>query len=197
MRRGLRVMATVLGLGRGRGVAGTALARDENKRGDFNVFLSGGVSDYTGAAGRDVQTGPSWGLTLNMQPTRILGFELGYDGSHNMVTNDLLPDASLTRHGATGLVKLAPPFIEVVKPFVAAGLGASYVTARGGLGLYDSDVVEEVPVAAGVEFNKGSLTAGLRATYRMLVDENFASDSSVGNPQGGIMDASLTLGGRF
>lgn len=192
-RRGFRVMALVLGMG----AAGTALARDDGRRGDVNVFLSGGVSDYTGSVGDNVDTGPSWGLTVNVQPLKILGFELGYDGSRNIVSNDLLPDATLTRHGATGLVKLAPPFIDVVKPFVGAGLGASYISANGGAGLYDSDLVEEVPVVAGIEFNKGALTAGMRATYRLLVDESFARDIAPGNPQGGIFDASLTLGGRF
>jgi hypothetical protein len=186
-------MALVLGLG----VAGTALARDGDPRGAVKVFLSGGVSDYTGEVGDDIDTGPAWGLTVNVQPTNILGFELGYTGSRNTVESDLLPDAALTRNGATGLIKLAPPFIDVVKPFVGAGLGASYISASGGAGLYDSDLVEEVPVAAGIEFNKGGLTAGLRATYRLLVDESFAADTTTGNPQGGLFDASLTLGGRF
>src|SRR3954447_23897593 len=168
--RGIQVMALVLGLG----VAGTALARDGDQRGALKVFLSGGVSDYTGPVGDDIDTGPAWGLTVNVQPTHILGFELGYNGSTNTVDNGLLPDARLTRNGATGLIKLAPPFIEVVKPFVGAGLGASYVSAHGALGTYNSDMMEEVPVAAGIEFNKGAVTAGLRATYRMLLDENFS-----------------------
>src|SRR3954451_22815156 len=106
IRTGFRVMALVLGMG----AASTALARDDGRRGDVNVFLSGGVSDYTGSVGNNIDTGPSWGLTVNVQPLKILGFELGYDGSRNIVSNDLVPDATLTRHGATGLVKLAPPF---------------------------------------------------------------------------------------
>lgn len=191
--RGLRAMALVLGLG----VAGTALAQDEGPKGKVKVFLKGGVSDYTGDVGTDVDTGPAWGLTVNIQPLHVLGFEIGYDGSRNGISNDLLPDAVLTRNGATGLVKLAPPFLETVKPFVGAGLGASYISAKGGAGLYDSDVVEEVPLAAGLEFNTGGLTTGLRATYRILVDESFAAGTAPGNPQGGLFDASLTLGGRF
>jgi hypothetical protein len=186
-------MALVLGLG----VAGTALAQDEDKQGDLKVFLRGGVAEFTGDVGDDIDTGPAWGLTVNVQPTNILGFEIGYDGSRNGIANDLLPDGSLTRHGASGMVKLAPPFIEVVKPFVGAGLGVSYISADGSLGLYESDLVEEVPVAAGIEFNTGGLTAGVRATYRVLVDESFAADAAPGNPQGGLFDASLTLGGRF
>ena len=192
MKRGaIRVLAMMLGLG----VAGPALARDDDQRGGVKVFASGGVSDFTGDVGRDVNAGPSWGLTVNLQPTNILGFELGYDGSRNTIDNGVLPDASLTRNGATGLIKIAPPFIEVVKPFVGAGLGASYVSAHGGLGLYDSDLMEEVPVAAGIEFNKGAVTAGLRATYRLLLDENFSPLRR--NTDGGILDGSLTLGGRF
>ncbi|MDY7229382.1 outer membrane beta-barrel protein [Hyalangium rubrum] len=193
IRRGIQIAALALGLG----VAGTAVAQNNNKQGDLNVFLKGGVSDYTGDLGDDVSTGPAWGLAVNVQPTRILGFELGYDGSKNDVNNDLLPDASFTRHGGTGLVKLAPPLLEKVKPFVGAGLGVSYISVDGGAGLYDSDIVEEVPVAAGIEFNSGAVTAGLRATYRLLVDENVANDVSLGNPQGGLFDASFTLGGRF
>lgn len=186
----IQVLAVVLGLG----VAGTALARDSDNRSDVKVFASGGVSDFTGDVGRDVKAGPSWGLTVNLQPTHILGFELGYDGSRNTIDNGVLPDASLTRNGATGLVKLAPPLLEVVKPFVGAGLGASYVSARGGLGMYDSDLMEEVPLAAGIEFNKGAVTAGLRATYRILLDENF---TPLTRNEGGLLDGSLTLGGRF
>lgn len=193
IRSGLRAMALVVGLG----VAGTALAQDEGPKGKVKVFLKGGVSDYTGDVGSDIDTGPAWGLTVNVQPLRLLGFELGYEGSRNTVSNDLLPDATLTRNGATGLVKIAPPFIDVVKPFVAAGLGASYISAKGGAGLYDSDLVEEVPVAAGIEFNTGNLTTGVRATYRWLVDESFAENTEPGNPQGGLFDASLTIGGRF
>ncbi|WP_224360327.1 outer membrane beta-barrel protein [Hyalangium versicolor] len=191
--KGLKVMAFVLGLG----VAGTALAQEGERKGGVKVFLSGGVSDYTGDVGENINTGPAWGLTVNLQPLNILGFELGYNGSRNTVDNVLLPDATLTRNGATGLIKLAPPFIDVVKPFVGAGLGASYISASGGAGVYDSDLVEELPVAAGIEFNKGGLTAGVRATYRWLLDESFANGVDLDKDQGGLFDASLTLGGRF
>jgi hypothetical protein len=192
IRRGIQVM----GLGLGLGLAGAAVAQ-ENKQGDLNIFLRGGVSDYTGELGSNIQAGPAWGLTVNVQPMRILGFELGYEGSKNDVTPDVLPDASFTRHGISGLVKLAPPLMEKVKPFVGAGLGASYISVDGGGGLYDSDLVEEVPVAAGIEFNSGAVTAGVRATYRLLVDEGMADSAALGNPQGGLFDATFTLGGRF
>jgi len=65
------------------------------------------VAEFTGDVGNDIDTGPVWGLTVNVQPTNILGFEVGYDGSRNGIADDALPDGSLTRYGASGLVTLA------------------------------------------------------------------------------------------
>jgi hypothetical protein len=194
VRRGIWA-ALALGLG----VAGSAVAQ-ESKQGDVNVFLRGGISDYTGGLADVANAGPAWGLTVNIQPTRVIGFELGYEGSNNTIADDRLgEEPSLFRHGASGLLKIAPPLVETVKPFVGVGLGASYVSVRGtAAGLYESDLMEEVPLAAGVELNSGALTAGLRATWRLLVDEGFADNALPGaDPQGGLFDASLTLGGRF
>ncbi|PTL76193.1 acyloxyacyl hydrolase [Vitiosangium sp. GDMCC 1.1324] len=192
--RGIRMAALAFGLG----VAGTAMA--QGKQGDVNVFLGGGIGGYTGDLGGLSATGPTWGATLNLQPYTMLGFEVGYDGSKNDVTDarfraDATP--SLIRHGATTLVKLSPP-IERVRPFVGAGLGVSYVYVRGPeTALYSSDVMEELPLAAGLEFNAGALTAGIRGTYRVLVDDNFADAAVAGDASGGILDANLTVGGRF
>jgi hypothetical protein len=194
--RGIWAGALALGLA----VAGPAFAQtDEKGRGDFNVFLRGGISGYTGDLGGLTGTGPAWGLTVNVQPTNILGFELAYDGSRNDVTDArLADDPSLYRHGASGLLKIAPPFMENVKPFVGAGLGVSYVSVRGAsAGLYEDDTMEEVPFAAGLEFNSGSVTAGFRGTYRVLVDEGFADNAQPGDAGGDMLEAMFSLGGRF
>lgn len=194
-RRGIRGAVLALGFG----VAGTAMAQDT--QGDVNVFVNGGIGGYTGDLGQLSATGPSWGATLNLQPFSMLGFEVGYAGSKNDVTDDRFRAAeapSLIRHGATSLVKVSPPF-ERVRPFVGAGLGVSYVYVRGGTGdTYTSDLMEEVPLAAGIEFNSGALTAGIRGTWRVLVDDNFADAAvSTRDASGGILDAGLTVGGRF
>ncbi|WNG35956.1 hypothetical protein F0U61_21500 [Archangium violaceum] len=196
--RGIRITALALGLG----LAGTAMARERDpKQGDVNVFVGGGIGGYTGDLGGLSATGPTWGVTLNLQPYKMLGFEVGYDGSKNDVTDDRFRAAeapSLMRHGATSLVKLSPPFMERVRPFVGAGLGVSYVYVRGaGNGPYSSDLMEELPLAAGVEFNSGALTAGIRGTYRVLVDDNFADAAVPGDASGGILGTNLTVGGRF
>jgi hypothetical protein len=190
--------ALVLGLT----VAGAAFAQeDERGRGDLNVFLRGGIAGYTGDLGALTGAGPSWGVTVNLQPTTLLGFEVGYEGSKNDVTDPrLLDDPSLYRHGASGLLKVAPPLLanEQVRPFVGLGLGASYVTVRGeDAGLYENDLMEEVPLVAGVEFNTGVLTAGFRTSYRLLVDEGFADPARAGDPGGDLLEANFTLGGRF
>jgi opacity protein-like surface antigen len=172
----------------------------QKKQGNVNVFLRGGIADYTGDLGDLTRTGPLWGLTLNLQPTTFLGFEVGYEGSLNKVGGDsILGDApSLLRNGGTTLVKLSPPFLTAVRPFVGAGLGLTYVSVRGpGSGLFDSDLMGEVPLAVGLEFNTGGLTAGVRATYRVLLDQDFANATSEDGVGGGYMDASLTLGARF
>ena len=174
--------------------------RDRGRQGDVNVFLRGGVGDYTGELGDFTDAGPTWGLTLNVQPWNILGYEITYDGTRNIVNDERLAQApALTRHGISGLIKLAPPFIERVRPFLGAGVGASLINvSESGQSLYKNDFVEEVPLAAGIEFNTGALTAGLRTTYRWLIDESFAdAATAAGNPQGGLLDAQLTLGGRF
>ncbi|RKH06125.1 hypothetical protein D7Y13_31280 [Corallococcus praedator] len=177
--------------------AGSALAADR-KQGDVNVFLRGGVGDYTGDLGDLSSTGPLWGLTLNVQPTTFLGLEVGYEGSQNKVSDTRLFDGpSLVRNGGSALIKVSPPFLTAVRPFAGVGLGLSYVDVRGaGAGLYDSDMMEEVPLAVGLEFNTGGLTAGVRGTYRVLIDQDFA-DVAANDNGGGLMDASLTLGARF
>ncbi|HYH98803.1 outer membrane beta-barrel protein [Hyalangium sp.] len=190
-RQGIAVLGFVLSLAS----ASTATADEEPRRGRGNVFLRGGAGNYTGDLGENVNVGPTWGVTLDLQPLRFLSFELGYEGARNTAKTALL-DISLTRHGASGLVKLSLPLFDAVRPFVGVGLGISNITIGGDLrGAFESDVVQEVPLALGVEFNSDALIAGARATYRLLLDENLGEQ--VENPQGGFIDVVLTLGARF
>ena len=196
MKRAAIAVALVVGL-----FALTAEAQDKKVRRQTAMFLKGGVGGFTGDLGDYAATGPVWGVALNLQPWNVVGMEIAYEGSRNMLEDprvELSP--AVTRHGASGLLKLGLPFIERVRPFVGAGLGASYVTVSGSDtgGLYRNDIMEEIPFAGGLEFNSGALTAGVRATYRLLIDEGFADGAQpVGNPEGGMLDASLTIGGRF
>jgi len=160
-------------------------------RREVSVFLKGGLGDYTGNLGNVSDIGPTWGLSVDLQPLNIIGVEIAYDASRNHLTG--LGNTAALRNGASAMVKLAPPFIERVKPFVGAGLGGSYVAITGNNGGYSNDFMGEIPLAAGLEFNSRSVTAGVRATYRILADEGWAGVARTG----GMFDTSLTLGGRF
>jgi opacity protein-like surface antigen len=175
-----------------------AFAADD-KQGDFTVALRGGISGYTGDLNELSAAGPAWGVGVGIQPTNLIGVEFAYEGSKNEITDlRLIEGPSLQRHGASALVKLGLPFIERVKPFVGAGLGLSRVGVAGDSnGLYRSDLMEEIPLAVGIEVNSGILTAGVRATYRFLFDEDYASPARPGNPGGGLFDAVASVGGRF
>ena len=185
----------VLGLVAGLGMAGSAAA-EEDPSGKVKVFLRGGAGNYTGNLGEIANVGPSWGVTLNLQPLRFLGFEVGYEGARNSISNAGIFDLALTRHGANALAKLSLPFFEAVRPFVGAGIGGSYVLADGTLvGNYQSRLIGEVPLALGIEFNVNRLTAGLRGTYRLLLSESLSDQ--VDDPSGGYLDVVATLGLRF
>jgi opacity protein-like surface antigen len=179
----------------------TALAADD-EQGDVNVFLKGGVGGLTGELSDTTQSGPTYGVALSLQPWNVVGLELAYDGSR-LGINDarVASDSALVMNGGTAMVKLGLPFLETVKPFVAGGVGASWVTVTGGGdGIYENDLVEQIPLAAGLEFNTGALTAGVRGTYRYLLDEDFGSPSTaVGavEPEGNLVEGQLTIGGRF
>lgn len=177
------------------------LAAEDDKQGDVNVALRAGVGGFTGNLDNYTSAGPAWGVGVNLQPFRFIGIEVGYEGSRNtLVDQSLMGGGSpnLQRHGASAIVRLAPPLIERIKPFIGAGLGASYVSTDSTSGAYRGDFMQEVPVVAGLEFNSGAITAGVRATYRFLVDEGFADGAQdLGNPEGGLFDTSFTLGARF
>lgn len=195
MRLGAKLGAGLLAVG----LATGASAARKDDRGNANVFLRGGVGTYTGDISEHTASGPSWGVIVNVQPLNIIGIELGYDGSRNALTDErLIGDANVLRSGASALFKLAPPFIERIKPFVGAGLGATFVSVQGETGdLYRNDLMQEVPLSAGVEFNSGALHAGVRGTYRLLVDEGFVDEAAPGAQQGGLLEGNLTLGARF
>jgi hypothetical protein len=200
MGKGMLAWAVALGLGFGPWSPAQAQRRPAREaRGDVNLMLKGGVGDYTGGLSSLTAAGPSWGVVLNVQPWNMLGYEVAYDGSRNLLADERISEASaLTRHGVSGLVKLSPPLLRRIKPFVGAGFGASMIqVTEHEEDLYRGDLVQELPLAAGLEFNTQSVTAGLRTTYRWLVDESFAAGAAPGNPQGGYLDAGVTVGGRF
>lgn len=159
-----------------------------------------GLGGLTGEPGKDTGTGPLFGVAADAQVWNALGVEVGYEGQRIPINESLVGEGEgLYRHNLGVLAKAGPLINNKWRPFVGAGLGLSYINPTDGADfLYDTDIVEELPLAAGIDYNFGSIFAGARATYRMMYGEGFADDVRPGgDDDGNLFNASITLGGRF
>ncbi|MFL5349405.1 MAG: hypothetical protein ACJ8AT_31780 [Hyalangium sp.] len=168
----------------------------ENVQAGLDVQV--GFGNLTGDLAKDTGTGPLLGITGVVQPFKYLGFEAGYEGQRIPIDYALVPNGEgLWRHNAGLLAKAGPLVLNHLRPFVGVGAGLSLINPSAGAGtIFDNDLVEEVPLAAGVEYHYGKISAGARATYRLMFGESFA-DALPNEPGGNLFTASATLGGRF
>lgn len=184
-------------------LAAPALAQDEEagvaadeRRGpgfdSLGVAVRGGFSSYTGSLGGVSNAGAFLGVQADVQALRWAGVELGYEGSFNNLVGGN-ESGSLWRHNVGALAKVGP-VINSVRPFLGAGFGVSYIdpTQEAEVLGYDGDVVSEVPLAVGVDYQLGDLMVGARATYRLLGGEDFGPVDD-----GNLFNAGISLGGRF
>lgn len=158
-----------------------------------------GLGGLTGELGEDTGTGPLLGIAAGAQVWPALGVEVGYEGQRLPIDEVLVGDGEgIYRHNVGLLAKAGPLIDDKWRPFVGAGVGLSYINpSEGAEFLYDNDFVQELPLAAGVDYNFGAIFAGARATYRLMYGEEFADDAVPGSPEGNLFNASVTLGGRF
>ena len=106
--------------------------------------------------------------------------------------------SAIFRHGVDSLAKVGPTLESGLRPFVGAGLGVSLINPNAAAeGVATNDVLAEVPVAAGLEYDTGLLTAGVRGTARWTLGEEFAEAALGDDADGSIFGASLTFGGCF
>ena len=159
---------------------------------DLNVAVLGGLNAYTGDIGDNTGAGGFLGIQANSRPLPLVGLELGYEGSRNPF-EDI--DGGLWRHNVGALAKVGPELLANgnLRPFVGAGFGVSLLNpSEDGEILFDNDVVTEVPLAAGVDYNFGAVTAGARATYRLVGGEDLGLAQD-----GNIVNFGLQVGGAF
>lgn len=159
---------------------------------DLGVTVRGGLSTYTGRLGGTSNAGAFLGVQADVQALRWAGVEFGYEGSFNNLEGGS-ESGSLWRHNVGALAKVGP-LINAVRPFVGAGFGVSYINPTGearSIG-YDDDVITEVPLAAGVDYQIGDWMVGARATYRLLGGEDFGPVDD-----GNLFNAGVSVGGRF
>ncbi|HYH98203.1 outer membrane beta-barrel protein [Hyalangium sp.] len=171
----------------------------EPERAEVGLDVRLGVGGLTGEVGEDTGTGPLLGIAAGAQVWPGLGVEMGYEGQRLPIDDTLVGDGEgLWRHNLGVLAKAGPLIDEKWRPFVGAGLGLSYINPSDGADLvYDTDFVQEVPLAAGVDYDFGAISAGARATYRVLFGEGFADDLGGANDDGNLFNLGITLGGRF
>lgn len=158
------------------------------------VTVRSGMSAFTGDLGGETNVGAFLGIEGEARLFPVIGLELGYEGSANgFEEND---SGTLWRHNVGALAKLGPVLDDRWMPFVGAGLGVSYLdpTGEAGANIFDDDFIMEVPLSAGIEYRFSGVTAGARATYRVLAGEDFAPGSV---DEGDLFTAGLSLGGSF
>ncbi|WP_224366913.1 outer membrane beta-barrel protein [Hyalangium versicolor] len=170
---------------------------DQETRVGLDVRL--GLGALQGDIGRETGTGPLLGIAAGAQLNPLLGVEVGYEGQRLPIDDRLVGDGeALYRHNVGLLAKAGPLIERHWRPFVGAGLGLTYFNPSDGAEvLFNNDVAGEVPLAAGVDYNFGNIFAGARATYRLMFDEGFADDAFPNANGGNLLNASITLGGRF
>ena len=165
-------------------------------RKQVSLSVRGGIGNYTGELGSYTNVGPVWGVILNLQPLRILGVEIAYEGARNGI-NTLFDDVAIVKNGGSAMLKFAPPLTDAVKPWAGIGLGVSYASVTRNETTYRSDLMEELPLAIGLEFNTRDVTAGIRGSYHFLIDEQIIRTASGRYVQGGLFDVAATVGLRF
>lgn len=164
------------------------------ERQPLRVGVNVGVNSFTGEAGDLTGAGAFLGVNAGVQPWRIVGVEVGYEGSRNPVED---VEGSLWRHNVSALAKVGPTLgqNQNIRPFVGAGVGMSYINPTGDAEAdFRTDYVSEVPLALGVEAQLGPVNAGVRATYRILGADNFTPDPDASS---NLFNAGLMIGGRF
>lgn len=167
--------------------------------GKFSVMAGAGADGFWGDTRNLVRPGFAWGATVLGRPNRALGLQLGYSGAVHEVRGSLglinpSTGADIVRNGVSAVATLAPPW--KVQPYVLAGYGLNWYTARGAttaLG-FRSDTGGAVPLGGGVRTNFGSFIADARMDYNIGIGERFAP---VGGANADRYEGLIQVGANF
>ena len=169
----------------------------------LDIMAGGGVEGYLGGFRGEVNPGLGWSVVARGQPTKIVGFELGYSGGMNEIDSDFSGSdqgatggLDLVRNGGHAAVNVMAP-TPGVQPYAMAGIGIDRYNFRGtegDLGFQD-DTSGSVPLGVGLRSEFAGLTADLRFNYDVMFDQEFSPvDSNAGD---GRYSGLLHLGGSF
>lgn len=172
-----------------------------------NVTLNGGIEGYSGNLASRLSPGPTYGVSIGVDPVRFLGGEIGYSGAVNEVAKKVTGGASansgpdLMRNG--GYVILKPGWTfptgtdesSSVRPYFLGGYGLDQYDPHGRTGSFGfrSETVSNVPMGAGVQMRAGGFMADARFNYAYQFGNSFATaDANPWRYQG-----ELRIGGAF
>lgn len=168
----------------------------------LTVLAGGGVEGYTGNFASAIDPGVGWSVVADIKPWRALGLELGYRGAANDIDSGVTgsPEgatngADILRNGGHAAVIVAVP--TAVQPYALAGFGIDRYDYRGDnpvLGLRD-DTTTTMPVGLGLRTHTGGFTADLRASYDVLLNDDFSNVDS--DLLDGRYAGMLQIGGTF
>lgn len=160
--------------------------------------LLAGVQGFSGGLSAGTGAGPFIGVVGELQPWFLLGVELAYEAARLPVEERRAPgDAALWSHTGLVLLKLGLPVSEELRPFFATGAGVATIQpTRAASETYAQDVLMELPLVLGVDARLGPFSAGLRVSYRSVWGDDF-DRAEPRDPSGGLLSASVELGGRF
>lgn len=165
----------------------------------LRVTLGAGAEGYTGNLGEAYDIGPLGGVALALQPTALVGLELGYlVGLHQIDTGrdgGLVDGYDIVRQGPQLSLSLGPSLLGV-RPYLLAGLGLSWTNVRGPENAtYRDDTELHVPLGGGLSLTTDRFTLDARLSYQVLVEqESLVVPTGDGFGTGGRYQALVSLG---
>jgi len=174
---------------------------EHTKMRGVTVVAGGGVEGYTGALKDRLQLGPSYGVGIDMRPSKVLGVELGYTGAVNEINGS--GGANVVRNGGQALLNIGLTATPI-QPYLIGGVGVNNFHVQGGgvaMG-YRNDTGGDVPLGAGLRTHFGSFTADARFDYRIPFEEQFAPVATrdvagLNSVDGARYQATLNIGSTF
>jgi hypothetical protein len=181
----------------------TLLETGPVERPKITVTAETGLGGYTSALGDSSRVGPMWGVRAGVELPRFqwIDGEVAYQGIRNGIDDPAVGDnQAIFRHNLQAFAKAGVPLGDL-RPFIGAGLGISYVDVTDvadGIGPYRNDIMEEVPLGVGVEYQRSWFFASARTTYSLLFNDEFVEPTPASNnPGGNLWTGTVNVGGHF